>query len=216
VVRSVAIARGACDGSIDAVDDDLQLLHAWRGGDRVAGQSLLQRHFDPIARFFRSKLGDDVQDLVQRTFLDCVESRDRMGHVSVRAYLFAIARHRLVDHLRGRHLREVDPAITSMADLVTSASSRLARDDRQRLLALALQQLPLEQQCVLELAYWEGLSGPEIADALGVPATTIRSRITRARDRLRELLATLEGDPAALATLRGELDRRSREFDHAG
>lgn len=151
------------------MDDDLQLLHAWRGGDRVAGQSLLQRHFDPIARFFRSKLGDDVQDLVQRTFLDCVESRDRMGHVSVRAYLFAIARHRLVDHLRGRHLREVDPAITSMADLVTSASSRLARDDRQRLLALALQQLPLEQQCVLELAYWEGLSGPEIADALGGP-----------------------------------------------
>jgi RNA polymerase sigma-70 factor (ECF subfamily) len=198
------------------VDDDEPLLQAWRDGDRTAGQQLLQRHFEAIARFFRSKLGDDVQDLVQRTFLDCVESRDRMAGASVRAYLFAIARHRLVDHLRARSLREVDPEVTSRAELATSASGQLARDDRQRLLALALRRLPLDQQCALELAYWEGLSAPEIAMVLGVPATTVRSRITRARDRLRDLLAELEADGGALGRARDDLEQRSREFDHAG
>ena len=44
------------------MEDDLELLEAWRAGDRAAGQRLIGRYFDSIARFFRSKLGDDVED----------------------------------------------------------------------------------------------------------------------------------------------------------
>jgi RNA polymerase sigma-70 factor (ECF subfamily) len=194
---------------------DHELLQAWRDGDRRAGATLFERHFDAIARFFRGKLGDDVQDLVQRTFLDLVESRARVDpNASVRAYLFGIARHRLVDHLRAQATREVDPAVTSLAELATSPSAALARLDEQRLLQVALRQLPIEQQMTLELAYWEGLRGAEIATAMGIGANTVRSRLARARDALRELLLRLEADAGLVAALTQDVERRSREFDH--
>jgi len=194
---------------------DHELLQAWQAGDRRAGATLFERHFDAIARFFRGKLGDDVQDLVQRTFLDLVESRERVdATASVRAYLFGIARHRLIDHLRARAIRDVDPAVTSLAELATSPSAALARHDAQRLLQIALRQLPLEQQMTLELAYWEGLRGAEIATAMGIGANTVRSRLSRAREALRELLQQLEADPTLVATLTDDVERRSREFDH--
>lgn len=194
---------------------DDELLLAWRAGDRAAGATLFERHFDAIARFFRGKLGDDVQDLVQRTFLDLVESQDRLApSASVRAYLFGIARHRLVDHLRMQSVRDVDPAVTSLAELATSPSAALVRHDEQRLLQLALRQLPIEQQMTLELAYWEGLRGAEIATAMGIAANTVRSRLARARDALRDLVQRLETDPALVTALTQDVERRSREFDH--
>jgi RNA polymerase sigma factor (sigma-70 family) len=194
---------------------DHELLLAWRAGDRKAGATLFERHFDAIARFFRGKLGDDVQDLVQRTFLDLVESHTNVdAEASVRAYLFGIARHRLIDHLRARAIREVDPAVTSLAELATSPSAALARQDEGRLLQVALRQLPIEQQMTLELAYWENLRGAEIAIAMGIGANTVRSRLARARDALRDLLGRLEADPALVAALTQDVLRRSREFDH--
>ncbi len=194
---------------------DHELLKAWQAGDRSAGATLFERHFDAIARFFRSKLGDDVQDLVQRTFLDLVESHTSVdADASVRAYVFGIARHRLVDHLRAHAVRDVDPAVTSLAELATSPSAAIARQDEQRLLQVALRQLPIEQQITLELAYWENLRGAEIAVVMGIGANTVRSRLARARDALRELLERLEADPALVGALTQDVLRRSREFDH--
>lgn len=195
---------------------DADLLEAWRAGDRGAGEALFARHFDAIARFFRSRLGDDVQDLVQRTFLDCVESQTRLGDgASVRAYLFGIARHRLVDHLRRHRTRDFDPAVTSIADLATSPSAAVGRRDQERLLQLALRQLPVDLQITIELAYWEGLAGPEIAQVLGIGANTVRGRLARAREQLRTSLRVLEADPEVASRLEQQVDARSREFDHA-
>jgi RNA polymerase sigma-70 factor (ECF subfamily) len=176
---------------------DLELLDAWRSGDRDAGDELLARYFDPVCRFFRGKIGDDVEDLIQRTFLDCVESRDRV-HDSFRAYLFATARNRLFDHLRVRHRvpEHVDLSLQSVADLGTSPPSKLARTEAEQLLVRALRELPLDQQIALELAYWEDLSGREIANVLGIAENTVRSRMSRARDALRARVEELAASPA--------------------
>lgn len=196
------------------MSSDAELLASWRAGDRRAGEALFARHFDAIARFFRNRLGDDVQDLVQRTFLDCVEGESRLGDgASVRGYLFGIARHRLVDHVRRHRARDFDPAVTSIADLATSPSAAVGRRDDQRLLQLALTQLPVDLQITLELAYWEGLAGPEIAQVLGIGANTVRGRLARAREVLRSSLAALEADPAAVQRLEQQVEVRSREFD---
>lgn len=45
---------------------DVELLEAWRGGDRRAGEQLFERHFDAVSRFFRNKLEFGVDDLIQR------------------------------------------------------------------------------------------------------------------------------------------------------
>jgi RNA polymerase sigma-70 factor (ECF subfamily) len=54
-----------------------------------------------------------------------------------------------------------------------------------------MDRLPMDQRIALELAYWEGLSGPEVATVLGVNANTVRSRLARARDALRAEIAAL-------------------------
>ena len=84
---------------------DTELLDAWRNGDDKAGNQLVRRHFDALFRFFRSRIDDHVADLVQQTFLGCVESRERIPPEGFRPYLFGIARKKLLMHLRGSHRR---------------------------------------------------------------------------------------------------------------
>jgi RNA polymerase sigma factor (sigma-70 family) len=177
---------------------DEDLLRAWQGGDRAAGDQLLARHFDSVCRFFRSKLGDDVEDLIQRTFLDCVESRDHIRDGGFRPFLFAVARNRLFDHLRKKLARPqpIDLGEISVEDLGTTPSQHVARNQRQALLLRALRQVPLDQQIAIELAYWEDLDGPAIAQVLGIPPNTVRSRLARAREALRDQVVKLSPTPA--------------------
>jgi RNA polymerase sigma-70 factor, ECF subfamily len=195
------------------VSDDRALLESWRGGDARAGDALLQRYSAMVARFFRSKLGDDIDDIVQQTFADVVRARDNVSPGGFRAYLLAVARHRLVDQLRRSVNRPelFDIASMSLADLRTSVSQQIARDQRRAAMLTALRSLSLEFQMVLELTYWEELSGAEIAVVLGVSPHTVRSRQSRARAALRGALRSSELvnspiTPAALARDLGTTD----------
>jgi RNA polymerase sigma factor (sigma-70 family) len=182
-----------------AVDaDDLDLLAGWRDGDRQAGDALIRRHFDAICRFFRTKLGDDVEDLIQRTFLDLLEAAGRMAIENVRATLFTIARRRLLDHLRAVYQRGEVEALTSIpvADLGTSPSGVVARTEEERLLGEAMRRISLDHQIALELAYWEELSGRDIAAVLEISEHTVRSRLARAREALRDQVEQLARTPA--------------------
>lgn len=176
------------------MSDEQRLLQAWRAGDASAGNELFERHFAAVCRFFRSKLGDDVQDVVQKTFLDCARSRDAIDEaLGFRSYLFGIARHRLVDELR-RRTRVAEPLESSLIDLGTTPSQAAARNEDASRLREALDRMPLQDRIVFELHYWEGLSCPEIAGAFGVSPHTIRSRLSRGRQALR---AHLEHEPNA-------------------
>ena len=194
------------------MSSDTELLSAWRDGDRDAGDELLRRYFDAVCRFFRGKLGDDVEDLIQRTFLDCVESRDRVREDGFRAYLFTVARNRLFDHLRAAQRRpeRVDISLRSVEDLGTSPSTKLARTEHERLLIRALRSIPLDYQIALELAYWEQLSGREIAVVLGIAENTVRSRMSRARAALREQLEQLAASPELSDSTLQSFDARTR------
>ena len=72
---------------------DRDLLEAWRDGDAKAGETLFDRHFDRVYRFFQTKVDrQDVDDLVQQTFMGCVQSRERFrGESQVGTYLLGIA-----------------------------------------------------------------------------------------------------------------------------
>jgi RNA polymerase sigma-70 factor (ECF subfamily) len=178
---------------------DGELLRAWRAGDRAAGDALISAHFASVCRFFRTKLGDDVEDLIQQTFLDLLAASSPV--TSVRAMLFTIARRRLLDHLRTRYQREEIELVTSVsvADLGTSPRTAVARSEQQRLLHEALRQVPLDHRIALELAYWEDLSGPEIAEILSIPEHTVRSRLARARQALRDQITALDRTPDGAA-----------------
>ncbi len=184
---------------------DIDLLHGWQGGDAVAGNVLFRRHVKLLFRFFRTKIDGPVDDLVQETLLGCLKGTFR-AETDFRTYLLCIARNRLYSHYKKKR-RGFDPLTSSVAQSGASPSAAVrAGEDRARLLA-ALRRIPLESQTLLELYYWNGLRGPELAEILEISPHTVRSRLSRARTRLRKELASLEGTPLTdLATVEREAD----------
>lgn len=188
------------------MNQEFELLRRWRSGDRAAGQTLFETHVGAITRFFRTKVDGGVEDLVQATFLACVEGIDRFdGRSSLRGYLFGIARHQLMAHYR-RGRKGVDFERVSVADLGASPSLALAEQQQERVLLHALRRLPLAHQIVLELFYWEGLSGNELAEALSISPHTVRSRLARAKERLRDTIETVATDAALARSTLDDLD----------
>jgi RNA polymerase sigma factor (sigma-70 family) len=186
---------------------EVELLEAWRAGDKQAADELIGRYFDNVCRFFRSKLDDDVEDLVQQTFVACLEGLDSISKGSFRAYLFGAARNLLMSQLRRRYRQgAIDTLSHSICDLATSPSRTVARKTSHAAMIDALQKLPIDTQILLELAYWNDLSGKEIAQVLAIEENTVRSRLARARVALRETLERDFGKQAAndlLVTLGG-------------
>ena len=155
--------------------DDFALLDAWRNGDLQAGSQLFDRHFESIHRFLRNKVGDDTDEVMQRTLLACVETR---------TYLFGVARLELLAHYRRRRKFDshVDLESRSFFDLDPSPSTVVARHMEQKILHEALRRLPIDLQIALELHYWENMSATEVATVLAIPAGTVKSRLrSRAR-----------------------------------
>jgi RNA polymerase sigma-70 factor (ECF subfamily) len=189
--------------------DDDALYAAWRGGDSKAGVQLFERHYPAVARFFRNKVDDDAGDLVQKTFLACLEGKERIrGDSSFRTYLFAVAHNVLYKHLRGK-VREgarLDFGLTSVHDLQPTPVSLLARRREERLLLLGLRRIPLDHQVLLELYFWEKLPAREIADILGTAEGTIRTRLRRARQLLEEAMIALAASADELRDTLGNLD----------
>jgi RNA polymerase sigma factor (sigma-70 family) len=187
---------------------DLELLDAWRRGDRQAGDELFVRHFDSVYRFFGGKVGADAEDLVQATFLACVEGQERFRQeAGFRTYLLAIARNLLYRHWRSRSRSgPPDFSVTSLQDLGPSPSTLMHARSEQRLVLEGLRRIPIDLQLALELHYWERMSGPEIALVLDLPEGTVRSRLRRAREALLEKLGELAQTPGELASTTSNLD----------
>lgn len=182
------------------VDEDFELLRAWQGGDERVGERLFRRHYRTALRFFHNKAGAQAHDLVQRTFLGCLEARARIrGDASFRAFLFGVARNVLFDHYRlARRDREhVDLGTVSVEDLSPTPSSALAHAHEAELLLRALRRIPIEAQMILEMYYWEGMRAHEIGAVLEMPEPTVRTKIRRARLRLEQEIQGC-GAPAPL------------------
>jgi RNA polymerase sigma-70 factor (ECF subfamily) len=171
------------------VVDDLTLLDQWRDGDTGAGQALFQRHFDSIYGFFETKCEAEADELTQATFLACVRARDQFRKdASFRTYLFTIARNELYRMLRTRQRRDdkLDFELSSIAELISTPGTKIARNQEHRRLIEALRSLPVEQQTLLELHYWEDQDIAALAEIFDAPAATIRTRLHRARKALRD------------------------------
>jgi RNA polymerase sigma factor (sigma-70 family) len=190
-------------------DSDLSLLERWRQGDRASGEALFARHFSDLYRFFEHKVGPDADDLTQSTFLACVQARDQFrGASTFRTYIFAIARRELYAHLRKRAGNQrLDFDISSLAAIITSQPTRMARAEDAENLRRALRELPAEHELLLELHYWHELDAAALSEIFEAPAGTIRVRLLRARRELKNLLSqsSLPSDDKLAAAL-GDLD----------
>jgi RNA polymerase sigma factor (sigma-70 family) len=190
VLRSVSVK--------DATD--AELLERWRKGEPGAGEALFKLHFDSVYGFFVTKCAAHADELTQSTFLACVKARDKFrGESSFRTYLFAIARNELHHLLRTRFRKDskLDFAVSSIAEIITTPATRLARNQEHLQLVETLQSLPVDQQMLLELHYQQDMQIPELADVFAVSPGVIRTRLHRARKALREQLERLAKAQAA-------------------
>ena len=196
--------------AVVSTNADLELLDAWRGGDDAAGEALFDRHFEAVYRFFCNKVGRDVDDLVQQTFLGCLEARERFrGESSFRTYVFAVARNQILRYREGRyHGKEgADFEDSRVADLDASPTQLVVDHEQQALLLRALRRLPLDLQIAVELFYWEDLKSADLSVVLDIPHGTVRSRLRRARELLREGVERLADDPELVESTLGNFER---------
>ena len=145
----------------------------------------------------------------------CVEKRDDFrGESSFRTYLFGVAYNVLRNHYRAakRDRERIDFLNESIADLSPGVSTMIRGHEARSLLLAALRSIPFDFQVVLELYYFEEMRGAAIAEALGIPHGTARSRIRLGREKLRAALTTLGQGDASLRETLSNLEDWAREL----
>jgi RNA polymerase sigma factor (sigma-70 family) len=179
-----------------ATDTDLSLWDRARRGDVEAFGRLFERHARAIYNFCFRRTADwsSAEDLTSIVFLEAWRRRDvELLPDKVLPWLYGIATN--VVRNRRRSSRRHAAALARFAppdappDFTEEILDRLD-DEREWAGVLRLvSRLPQRQQDVLALCVWTGLSYEDAALALGIPVGTVRSRLARARIRLRELAA---------------------------
>jgi len=181
------------DGIMAPSDEDL--VAAFQSGDIAAFDLLVQRWDRRIQGVIFRLVGhhDEARDLSQEAFLKAYRALGTFKSESrFSSWLYQIALNAARDRLRRRRRRhdvsldEVEHgAAESLRDAAPSALDLVASRDLSRMVAAAMGALPDEQREVVILKEYEGLTFPEIAEALDVPLSTVKTRLYRGLDQLR-------------------------------
>ncbi|HEY1051503.1 MAG TPA: sigma-70 family RNA polymerase sigma factor [Prosthecobacter sp.] len=157
--------------------------------------SLLERLFtesaEELTRYFtrRHEGNETVRDLVQETFLQMARGMsDGKSPKCPRGYLFGIARHLSHAAWRHRHDHKVLPFDESAVSAAETEAAAPAQDDRVEAARETISTLEPVQREILDLRFAQGLSYAEIAEALGIPLGTVRSRLHHAVAEVRHRL----------------------------
>jgi RNA polymerase sigma-70 factor, ECF subfamily len=159
---------------------------------------LVEREIPRLRRYARAltRAADRADDLVQDTLVRALAKRHLwQPGTDIRAWLFTIMHNQYVNTARREMLNGVTVVIEQMASALPdmadpSMGRQLVELDR------ALGRLPDEQREVILLIGLEGMAYKSAAQILGVPIGTVRSRLSRGRDALRELMSRSEPKPA--------------------
>lgn len=167
--------------------------------DPSAFRAIFDRHFAAIHRYLNRRLGvGPADDLAAETFAIAFDRRGSYDRSwpNARPWLYGIAANLIRQHRRveRRRLLAYARAVerSSSRDDIEDADERIAAQRAAPQLAKALSSLKAGDREVLLLFAWEGLSYAEIALAIGIPEGTVRSRLNRARLRVRERIGTVE------------------------
>ncbi len=181
-----------------ALDSDAISASAATPADFAA---IFDRHYDVVHAYLQRRVGGDLADeLAAETFLIAFDKRARydVSRPNARPWLFGIATNLLHRHHR-HELRQLRAYARSAADPILDAfdgvEARVDASSVRRELVDALTRVPAEELDALLLFAWADFSYTEIAEALEIPIGTVRSRLSRARNRMR---TELEFEPTPI------------------
>ena len=184
---------------------DLELVKAFQEGRKESFDELVVRHQDRVFNICFRMLGnyEDANDCAQDTFIRVYRSLARFRRQSsFSTWLYRIAvntcknrlsssafrRERSVLRINGSKDGDGDERSMEIGDSTHTPNGAFERREREALIQDAIQSLPDKQRTVVVLRDVEGLSYEEIAEITGMNLGTVKSRIARARERLKHLL----------------------------
>jgi RNA polymerase sigma-70 factor (ECF subfamily) len=171
---------------------DEALISRIASGDRLAMQVLFARHHVKVYRFVLRLVGNPAtaEDLISEVFLDVWRQAARFeARSAVSTWLLAIARFKTLSVLRKRPEAELDDEkAAAIEDTADDPEVTAQKKDKSEILRKCLQGLSPEHREIIDLVYYHEKSVEEVAEIVGIPEATVKTRMFYARKRLSELL----------------------------
>jgi RNA polymerase sigma-70 factor (ECF subfamily) len=191
ITGSPVLKSAAGAGLVGAtVDEDL--IAAIAAGDLSAMRTLYNRHRVRVFRFAVRLVGDtaSAEDVVSEAFIEAWRQADRFERrSSVSTWIMSIARFKALSVRRRRQEIEVDEkAAETVADHSPTPEQVILEMDRSAQIRACLTQLSPDHREIVDLVYYHDKTIDEVAEIVGVPRNTVKTRMFYARKRLAELL----------------------------
>jgi RNA polymerase sigma-70 factor (ECF subfamily) len=182
--------------------EEAELVHRAKGGDVGAYEELVRMHQDLATRTAYVITGQaaDAQDAVQEALVKAYRALGRFREdAPFRPWLLRIVANEAISRRRSNR-RQAGLAVRAaegrpLDDAVPSPEGAALAQERRRQVVAAVSRLRPEERLVIAYRYWFDLSEAEMADALGCPRGTVKSRLSRAMGRLREAMVSAGTDP---------------------
>jgi RNA polymerase sigma-70 factor (ECF subfamily) len=184
--------RVSAPASAAAAASDEILISRIARGEALAMRALFARHQTRVYRWLLRFVRDPAmaEDLLNEVFLDVWRQAGSFaGKSSVATWLLAIARFKAISASRKRVDAQLDEAVAeTIPDPGDDAQTLLEREDRRNLLRDALASLSDEHREVLDLVYYHGRPVKDVAEIIGIPEATVKTRMFYARKKLADVL----------------------------
>lgn len=171
---------------------DEVLISRIANGDRLAMQVLFARHHVRVYRFVLRLVRNEAtaEDLISEVFLDVWRQAAKFeGRSAVSTWMLSIARFKALSALRRKPEYELDEETAeAIEDHSDDPEVTLAKKDKAALLREAMSALSVEHREVIDLVYYHEKSVEEVAEIVGIPENTVKTRLFYARKKLAELL----------------------------
>ena len=183
---------GSRDAPMQTTTDEA-LVERIAGGDRLAMQVLYARHHVRVYRFILRLVRNEAtaEDVMSEVFLDVWRQAGRFeGRSQVSTWMLSIARFKALSLLRHRSDAELDEETAeAIEDTSDDPAVALQKKESGEVLRRCLTQLSAEHREIIDLVYYHEKSVEEVAEIVGIPEGTVKTRMFYARKKLAELLA---------------------------
>ena len=174
-------------------DSDIEMLKRVGDGDSLALKALYARHRLAVYRFaLRLTRSETIaEDVVSEVFIDVWRNAAAFeGRSGVQTFLLAMTRNKACSHLRKRREDELDEdAVAAIEDQADTPEISLQKKNKAGVLRTCLDRLSPAHREVIDLVYYHDKSIGEVAEIVGAPVGTVKTRMFHARKRLAEFIA---------------------------
>jgi RNA polymerase sigma-70 factor, ECF subfamily len=171
---------------------DEVLISRIAGGDRLAMQVLYARHHVRVYRFVLRLVRNEAtaEDLISEVFLDIWRQAGKFeGRSAASTWMLSIARFKALSALRRRPEEELDDEmVEQIKDHADDPETALEKKEKGSALRQCLTKLSADHREIIDLVYYHEKSVEEVAEIVGIPEATVKTRMFYARKKLSELL----------------------------